>query len=612
MARYNDVFLDSQYPNGTDGHLYEYELIYYPHNDDANGFKIPEPDTVLGQDVGDLGPDKERYRWFFLTKNNRAADNFEPIIRYNQQFGKSGAAFEDGLEEVIDVDGWLRGFAYSAVVGSSDNIASGFEHNGMYYAQPDGRVVSLPHDMDFSWNSGLSIFANPECSKLTQDGRRRRIYLGHLHDIISTTFNQNYMTMWSIHLNSLDPAGYWSSTRSYINSRANNVLSQINNSISPVGFIISTASPLIVNGSAATISGEGWVNVRNIRLRGSSEPLIVNWTDSNSWELTVPAPPGQSTLILEALDFSGTVIGSQSIVVNNTTPIEPASAANLALTELMYHPADPTSAELAAGFANESAFEYFEVMNIGSAPVELSGASFASGLTYSFAQRTLAPGERAVVARNHEAFLARHPGAAAALVDGAYRMGEGNKLDNGGEELVLLAADGDLIRRFTYRDSFPWPASPDGQGPSLILIAPETNPDHTDPFNWRPSAAIGGAAGASDATAFTGDPDADPDGNGLGAFHEYALGTSVSPASTAFDAAAGTATFTFNQNLAADDLIYELESSTDLINWTQSPSGRLLSLDNRDGTITETWETPLPVGTEQRWFLRLKVSRRGF
>ena len=110
MARYEDIYLDSQFENGSDGNLYEYELIYYPLTADANGYKLPYdqepvsvPGATLGQNVGDHGTDEEHYRWFFLTKNNRAEDNFDRIIEYNQHFGKSGAAFELGLDELVDV-----------------------------------------------------------------------------------------------------------------------------------------------------------------------------------------------------------------------------------------------------------------------------------------------------------------------------------------------------------------------------------------------------------------------------------------------------------------------------------------------------------------------------
>lgn len=611
MARYSNVFLDSQYPNGSDGFLYEYELIYYPRTADANGFKIPEPDTVLGQDVGDLGPDKERYRWFFLTKNNRAADNFEPIIRYNQHFGKSGAAFEEGLEDVIDVDGWLRGFAYSAMSGAGDGIASGFEHNGMYYAQPDGRVISLPHDMDFGWNSGLSIWSNPECAKLTQDGRRRRIYLGHLHDIISTTWNQSYLRRWSTHLNSLDPAGYWSSTLSYMNSRSSSVLSQINSSIPPVDFEITTNDPLTVNGSAATISGKGWINVRTIHLAGNPAALAVNWIDESSWQVTVPSQPGPNTITLEVVDFSGRLIGSESIVVSNTGATEPATAANLAVTELMYHPLAPSASERASGFTDEAMFEYIEVMNISSMTIDLTGINFVQGIIFSFPSMTLSPMQRAVVARRRDAFLSRHPRAVATLVPGEYGIGSSNKLANGGEEIVLTAADGAEIRRFTYRDAFPWPASPDGQGPSLVLIAPVSDPDPTIASNWRPSITSGGIPGRSDALEFSGDPEADPDRNGLSAFFEHALGSSLPPVVPTVDLAGGTATMSFTRNLAADDVVFGIEVSPDLQQWTPGGAVRRSSIDNRDGTATERWTIPnVPLQTEQAWFLRLRLDQR--
>ncbi len=611
MARYSDVFLDSQYENGSDGFLYDYELIYYPRTADPNGFKIPEPDTVIGQNVGDLGSDPERYRWFFLTKNNRAADNFEPIIRYNQQFGKSGAAFEDGLEEVLDVDGWLRGFAYSAMSGAGDGIASGFEHNGMYYARPDGRVISLPHDMDYGWNAGLSIWSNPECSKLTQDGRRRRIYLGHLHDLISTTWNQGYLNPWRSHFNSLDPAGYWNSTLSYMNSRAANVLSQINSSIPPVNFSITTSNPLTIDGSAATISGEGWVNVRSIRLAGSPTPLVVNWTDGNSWQLTIPTQPGQNTISLQAVDFSGQILTTDSIVINNTSTIEPAGPANLAVTELMYNASDLTPAEVAAGFQNQSAFEYIEVMNIGDSSIDLTGVQFTEGITFAFPSMTLEPRARAVIPRNRGAFLARYPEAAASLLTGEYGIGEGNRLSNSGEEILLTGAGGQEIRRFTYLDEFPWPVSPDGLGPSLVLIAPRLNPDHAVPLNWRAGTAVGGTPGGSDAVDFVGDPDADPDGNGLGALLEHALGNSLPPVAVQVDPTTGTATMSFTRNLSADDIAFSIEVSTDLLVWGPGGAERLSSSDNGDGTATESWIIPdIQFDPGQSWFMRLRLDQR--
>ena len=87
---------------------------------------------------------------------------------------------------------------------------------------------------------------------------------------------------------------------------------------------------------------------------------------------------------LEAVDFSGAVIGTDNIDINNTGTIVPASAANLAVTELMYNPAAPTAGEISAGFTSESLFEYIEVMNIGTDTIDLTGVNFVDGITFTF------------------------------------------------------------------------------------------------------------------------------------------------------------------------------------------------------------------------------------
>ena len=73
---------------GDDGFLYKYELIYQSMHDDVDGFKLPPASRLAQAPVGiGFGTDVERYRWHFMTKNNRAQDNFDPIMAYNQHFG---------------------------------------------------------------------------------------------------------------------------------------------------------------------------------------------------------------------------------------------------------------------------------------------------------------------------------------------------------------------------------------------------------------------------------------------------------------------------------------------------------------------------------------------
>ena len=91
MARYNDVFLDSQYVDGGSGPVYEFELIYHPTTTvgGVEGLKRPQPDGVRGVELGDLGDDKELYRWFFLQKNNRSVDAYVELIERLQAISPS-------------------------------------------------------------------------------------------------------------------------------------------------------------------------------------------------------------------------------------------------------------------------------------------------------------------------------------------------------------------------------------------------------------------------------------------------------------------------------------------------------------------------------------------
>jgi hypothetical protein len=66
-------------------------------------------------------------------------------------------------------------------------------------------------------------------------------------------------------------------------------------------------------------------------------------------------------------------------------------------------------------------------------------------------------------------------------------------LNNAGEELVVTSASQGTIRSFIYDDAAPWPVAADGTGPSLVLVDPETNPDHAIASNWAASARTAAA-----------------------------------------------------------------------------------------------------------------------
>ncbi|MCP5519600.1 MAG: CotH kinase family protein [Verrucomicrobiales bacterium] len=202
-----------------------------------------------------------------------------------------------------------------------------------------------------------------------------------------------------------------------------------------------------------------------------------------------------------------------------TIDTEPASAANLVISEFCYRPAEPVEPAETAVTTNRDDFEFIELLNIGEHPIDLGGVAFVEGIFHGFAPGTLlAPGARLVVARNPAAFAVRYP--AAPTPTGPFD----GRLGNDGERLVLRDAAGEVLRDFTYNDRQPWPEAADGEGFSLVLIRPETNPDHAQPANWRASMQTGGKPGEADTNHFVGEPAADLNGNGRPDFLDYALG----------------------------------------------------------------------------------------
>ena len=233
LARYNDVFLDSQFTNGSEGTTYEYELIYaMQESSGRESLKFAqEGPSVVGIPVGtDLGDEKEFYRHYFLLKNNRSRDDYEPMIALAQALSKRGDEFDLATQQVMDVDEWMRAFAALSLSGANDNYNAGSQHNAIFYQRPsDGKMLLLPFDMDFAFilSPTAPLSSNSDLTQLRRNPNNEHAFLGHLHDIISTSFNADYMQQWVEHYSQLLPDQNLSSILTWIEQRASFVLSTI-------------------------------------------------------------------------------------------------------------------------------------------------------------------------------------------------------------------------------------------------------------------------------------------------------------------------------------------------------------------------------------------------
>lgn len=280
---------------------------------------------------------------------------------------------------------------------------------------------------------------------------------------------------------------------------------------------------------------------------------------------------------------------------------------SLVISEIMYKP-------------DGDNLEFVEIMNVGTAAIDLNDVRFTKGVDFDFAGSaitSLAPGGYALIVQDLAAFEFTH--GVGLPVAGVFT----NQLSNGGEQLKLSFGAGAAIRDFIYDDVLPWPTIADDSGHSLVLIDPQSLPNHSVATNWRGSALPGGNPGTSDAApAFSGAADADADNDRLGALLEHAFGGNDTDSGDAPFPSAAVESLTvggiaddymvirIQRNLAAEDVRISAGLSSDLISWQYGEPHLVLDSEtsNGDGTSTLVFRSTQPVSAETRMFIRALVQ----
>jgi fibronectin type 3 domain-containing protein len=251
-----------------------------------------------------------------------------------------------------------------------------------------------------------------------------------------------------------------------------------------------------------------------------SQPLHTNFRLDNDGEfLALVAPDGATIaqsytsengrfpqqyadvsygLIAGSTDEAYFLAPSPGATNSGVTTTDPT--ADVAITEIMYHPLGNTPSE-----------EYIEIHNRSATAVNLSGWQFVDGVNFTFPMNTqLGAGNYLVVAANVAAFQASHPGVTNVI------GGWTGELSNSGEQIDLVDADGNRIDQVEYADEgdwatrrrgpldnnhrgWIWDTSADGGGHSVERVSLSLS--NNSGQNWAESGVRGGTPGAANSTA---------------------------------------------------------------------------------------------------------------
>lgn len=288
----------------------------------------------------------------------------------------------------------------------------------------------------------------------------------------------------------------------------------------------------------------------------------------------------------------------------------PAAIGNLVISEVNYNP--PPSLADTNDFS-----EFIELHNPSNSLVDLTGVRLFNAVIFTFPSMHLGPDERVVVIKETTPFREIH--GSGPVVAGVWS----GSLNQTGEAVVLLAANGPEIERMTYSSGLPWPPAASNNGRSLVRIRPDLPANH--PGSWRASMQDNGNPGGSDGVPLAGwlsthgfaDANALSPGGHKALLH-YATGIlpDVStPPEILITRNVDHDLVTIRRSVASlDNVRFHIDRSTDLTSWPDTTDvdnagdgNTTARINNSDGTETISIKIP---GTASPRFYRVRYTTR--
>jgi len=219
-----------------------------------------------------------------------------------------------------------------------------------------------------------------------------------------------------------------------------------------------------------------------LRVRRSGGALGFETTARGRWNRLTTVPVGSgATLSKVGLFLATSEARRVRMSFFHAVLADPQGPSNLqgalSIGELMYGP------------PGGDTFEFLELVNLGTDALELEGARFTNGISYTFPPMRLASMDRVVLVRDRAAFVARYGEEGRRLAPGVYA----GKLDNAGERLTLVDREARVVLDFVYGTGEDWPRRANGLGASLEPI--EGTGDPSDAASWRSSVDYLGSPG---------------------------------------------------------------------------------------------------------------------
>lgn len=468
------------WPNDDDGFLYKmqpwFEMAPFPSGAtmafDNESWCNLVPYTTTG------GVKKiSRYRYNFEIRRTPDSDiDFTNVFSLIDAANSSSSPnFVANLENMADMENWMRVFAANHAAGNWDSFGAQNAQNLYGYIGALGTKYSLLM-WDFnivfgnsgSWGPGQNLFTvnseDPNIAAIYNNPTFLRMYWRALEELVNgplqvTNCGPILMAKYNAFTdNGLTVENPTANIEPWVSQAQASIASQLA-AVNANSFAVN--STVALSNNLAIVTGTAPVNVDTVLVNGRNYPLT--WTSLTTWSATVPLQTGTNQLAVTGLDHTGQPVagasGNTSVVYSGTNA---SPAGQIVLNEIMYAPVVDSA-------------QYVELYNKSTNNAfDLSGWQIPA-LAYTFPNgAVIGPTNYLVLAGNGAAFAAAY-GATNPVFDlfsGALQPPQTLAL------LQPAGASNSTITEVAYDSALPWPSNANGTGASLQLIDPRQD-------NWR-------------------------------------------------------------------------------------------------------------------------------
>ncbi len=322
-----------------------------------------------------------RYRWLWAPRagdvlDNDFADFFALVDAHNQA---SASAYQSQVSALVDVSSWMRAMALQRIAGNWDSYGWSIGKNMYAYKPSLGRWSILAWDIDFSFaqmgdSATSDLFSNTSehignesmadalMTKFRNNVTFRREYWRAFSDAANgpllTANTRADLVNNALVAEGITPSGL-QTVKTYVTDRRNYILGQL--ATVAANFTVAGPTTFSTSNSTLTLSGTAPVNTATLVVNGLV--LAPVWSSVNAWSASYLLAPGGNTLVIQALDGAGNVLGMTTLTVTYTgTASWPALRINewMAANNSYLDPVD------------NHADDWIEIFNPTAAPVNLT------------------------------------------------------------------------------------------------------------------------------------------------------------------------------------------------------------------------------------------------